>query len=531
MEKANCITGRKKKQESVKRVSGKQYVTCKNKSVDEKIPPKDKVSCKCYYQCKALSPEVKTTLFRQFYETDEATQGTFLMGILQVGNIRRRRHGSYDHPENSKRQVSVYYTVPNGSGKHVQVCQQTFREIFCITKKRLENLVKKKKLGYSTYTDLRKNNRRNIKYTEEHSHLIHEHINSFPRSERHYCRKKSTKEYLSPDLNINRLYRAFIQKYPKTNISSKHYRKIFKKDFPHLSFKHPRQDTCKTCDLLNCKVKSGENGAKMKLELHHRKVESALSYMKHDHTISQQVNSETCTIFIDLQQVLFVPTLTHSDMFYMRQLSCYNFCVHVGDTSSAYMCIWHEGIASRGGNEIISCLLKVINSGITSKKNLCIWCDNCTGQNKNRMMIFLFIFMVSVGLFDSVEQKFLISGHSYLPCDRDFAHIEKRKKVTRALVPDDLCKMIREARHDNKFNVVSMELENFLNIQRACDALINTTKLNIKKASWIKIESSNPAVVQIRDTFNEMEAWKRINVLKKRQKIGRCKENRVESHF
>ncbi|KAJ8928292.1 hypothetical protein NQ314_019158 [Rhamnusium bicolor] len=225
----------------------------------KKIPPKDKVSCKCYYQCKALSPEVKTTLFRQFYETDEATQGTFLMGILQVGNIRRRRHGSYDHPENSKRQVSVYYTVPNGSGKHVQ-------------------------------------------YTEEHSHLIHEHINSFPRSESHYCRKKSTKEYLSPDLNINRLYRAFIQKYPNTNISSKHYRKIFKKDFPHLSFKHPRQDTCKTCDLLNCKVKSGENGAKMKLELHHRKVESALSYMKHDHTISQQVNSETCTIFIDLQQ-------------------------------------------------------------------------------------------------------------------------------------------------------------------------------------------------------------------------------------
>lgn len=456
-----------------------------------------------------------------------------MLGILQIGQIKRRRHGSYDHPENSKRQISVYYTVPNGSGDHVQVCQQTFREIFCITKKRLENLVKKKKLGCTTYTDLRKDNKRKVKYTEKHRRLIHEHINSFPRNESHYCRKKSSKEYLSPDLNINRLYRAFIQKYPNANISSKYYRKTFKNDFPQLSFKHPRQDTCRTCDLLNAQERSGKNEANMNLELHHRKVESALSNMKRDHVTSQQVSSTTCTIFIDLQQVLFVPSLTHSDMFYLRQLSCYNFYVHVGDTSSAYMCIWHEGMASRGGNEIISCLLEVINSGVTSKKNLCIWCDNCTGQNKNRMMVFLLIFIVAIGIFESVEQKFLISGHSYLPCDRDFALIEKRKKVTKSLVPDDLCKMIREARHDNKFNVVSMEPLNFFDIQTACDALINTSKLNIKKASWIKIDSSNPAVVQIKESFNEMEPWKCISVLKKGKTLEDIKktELRVRSHL
>lgn len=40
------------------------------------------------------------------------------------------------------------------------------------------------------------------------------------------------------------------------------------------------------------------------------------------------------------------------------------------------------------------------------------------------------------------------------------------------MVPDDLCKMISEARHDNKFNVVSIESERFLNIQSAYDAFI-----------------------------------------------------------
>lgn len=68
------------------------------------------------------------------------------------------------------------------------------------------------------------------------------------------------------------------------------------------------------------------------------------------------------TICIDMQQVMFVPTLTHSDMFYKRQLSCYNFCVHICDKSESFMSMWHECQAGQDGNEIVSCLCCAINN-------------------------------------------------------------------------------------------------------------------------------------------------------------------------
>lgn len=59
-----------------------------------------------------------------------------------------------------------------------------------------------------------------------------------------------------------------------------------------------------------------------------------------------------------LQQVLFVSTFTYSDMFYLRQLSCFNFCIRIEDIRQTVISMWDESITNRGGNEISSCLLK-----------------------------------------------------------------------------------------------------------------------------------------------------------------------------
>lgn len=75
------------------------------------------------------------------------------------------------------------------------------------------------------------------------------------------------------------------------------------------------------------------------------------------------------------------------------------------------------------------CVLKTLLSGFTKKQKLVVWSDNCVGQNKNKMLLFLWIYLVTKGYFQEINQKFLVSGHSFLSCDRDFAHIEKRKRV------------------------------------------------------------------------------------------------------
>lgn len=62
-----------------------------------------------------------------------------------------------------------------------------------------------------------------------------------------------------------------------------------------------------------------------------------------------------------------------------------------------------------------SCILQALNSGLlpNRKTNLIVWSDNCSGQIKNRMLIFLYMYIVERGIFKSVEHKFLLSGHSF----------------------------------------------------------------------------------------------------------------------
>ncbi|CAH1114807.1 unnamed protein product [Psylliodes chrysocephalus] len=399
---------------------------------------------------------------REFYETDSAKQGTYLMGLINIGNIKRIA-------ESSRRQCSIFYTVSDGSGNLVLVCKGTFLNIFAITSKKIEILVKKK----MSETDKRKGNSQS-KFTENDRQLVRYHIMSIPRDVSHYSRQKSEKEYLSPDLNIHRLHRAFLEKFPDSRVTYKYYRLVFLKDFPNLSFYCPRVDTCRTCDKLNCEVQaqiSSSKTAKTQLELHHRKVEKSLAALKEDTVVSQKPESILSCITMDQQQVLFVPTLTHLDMFYHSQLSCYNFGIHLSDSNSAFMCMWNESIGGRGGNEIASCLLRVLNMGITDKRHITIWCDNCAGQNKNRMVLFVRIFLVSTGVFESIEQKFFVSGYSIMACDRDFALIEKRKRTLKSFVTNDLHDVVRSSKYSRPFSVVNMEELGFFDIQAAATVL------------------------------------------------------------
>lgn len=327
---------------------------------------------------------------------------------------------------------------------------------------------------------------------------------------------------MSSDLNVNRLYKAFLQKYPQSLVTYKFYKKVFEKDFPNVSFRAPRSDTCRKCDSLNCEIKAQgarSRAAKMELELHHRKAEAATMLMKRDIASSQVPGSTTSVFSVDLQQVMFVPTLTHSDMFYMSQLSCYNLGINFGDNKHSFMCCWHEGMAGRGGNEIASCLLRVLNMGITGKRNVVVWSDNCTAQNKNRMIVFIYIFLVSCGLFDTIEHRYLVSGHSFLQCDRDFALIEKRKRKYAPMVPEDIHHVILSSTHTGRFKILDMSQEKFFDVQAAADIMLNLKQVNISKVVRLKVDSQKPGYLFTAESFSEVAHWKESLILKKGKTI------------
>lgn len=105
---------------------------------------------------------------------------------------------------------------------------------------------------------------------------------------------------------------------------------------------------------------------------------------------SQHPTATKNWLCMDLEQVvMFVPMLTHSDIFYSRQLSCYNLRIDVSNINSAYMCMWHECIGGCGANEIASCFFKVITyESLSALNRLVLWCSKLEPVFANDNILF-----------------------------------------------------------------------------------------------------------------------------------------------
>ena len=64
--------------------------------------------------------------------------------------------------------------------------------------------------------------------------------------------------------------------------------------------------------------------------------------------------------------------------------------------------------------------------------------------------------LIHDGRFDQIDHFFLVRGHTFLPNDRDFSVIEKRKKVEKAYIPADWVKVVSTAKTTKPFETVQM---------------------------------------------------------------------------
>jgi hypothetical protein len=169
--------------------------------------------------------------------------------------------------------------------------------------------------------------------------------------------------------------------------------------------------------------------------------------MATDTVRSKKGDSKILVFTFDLQKALAFPKLTTSISYYKRNMYVYNFGCHNLTDDSIHMYFWDETSGSKGSQEIGTCLLKHIQKSVTSQKHVVAYSDTCSGQNRN-INIALTLMKVTQdpeSSVDTFDLKFLLSGHSYLPNDRDFGLIEKNLKKKEFLFsPENICEVIRK---------------------------------------------------------------------------------------
>ena len=253
-------------------------------------------------------------------------------------------------------------------------------------------------------------------------------------------------------------------------VSDRFYRDIFNTEF-NIGFEAPYNDTCTTCDLINNAIKSisSERDQEDIVRLQEEK-RVHLALQKEVHTLLKQsklIQDPTVGVLcFDLQQTLPTPKLSSGRQFYKRKVWTYNFCIHNIKTGEATMYLWNETQGKRGSAEIARCLQHYISNYLDlNVKYLKLFSDNCPGQNKNINMVLACLQQIHEGRFNKIEHFFMIPGHSYLPCDRDFGHIEKKIKEVEVFSQPNYATIIEASRRTNPFKVINMEREWFLDIE------------------------------------------------------------------
>ena len=342
--------------------------------------------------------------------------------------------------------------------------------------------------------------------------LVKDHITRFPRTESHYCRKNNSREFLAPDLTIQKMHQLYMEEHEDQPVSVSFYRKVFRK--MGLKFHVPKKDQCGLCSTYRNGNQEEKEQLQERFDRHVR--EKTLVREKKEVMKRKALSDErfVCVNF-DLQQVLHLPVSKRSELFYKRRLACYNFTIYDLGSRAGHCYFWHEGLASRGANEIAShlhhFLCSIDNNGANA---VAMFCDGCGGQNKNSVLPAMFMhFLQEATSLKQISVYFFATSHGQ--CEGDSMHSTIERAVRRAgdiFVPTQLATIIRMARKEPYIvhEVQSSSILDWKSLSQQQRILRVRTSDEGQDIDWtkvmaIKVEKERPEVIAFKKSHNQEE--------------------------
>lgn len=335
--------------------------------------------------------------------------------------------------EKTQRAVSREYFLLNSNTEKKRVCQKFVCATLSITFPVVNNALKNyNDFGMYTGIDGRKGQVAWNKLPLEKTNKVKNHINLFPRVESHYCRRDSSKQYFSLDLNISTMYRLYCEQIRTENymlspedqeipVNINIYRKIFNEYRPKLGFYMPKKDQCTKCNIFKDASEEQQNLLRPEWEQHKEREKEAVDSKTEDKQKAIEnkgVNFRSITF--DLQAILSLPYAGDSQIYYMRKLSAYNFTIFENPNAHGYCYLWDDINGSKGSFEIGSCLLQYLYFLPDSVSHVSTFSYTCDGQNRNKN--------VAAAMLYAVNNIEYIYKHLQII---DMKFMDKRKRETK----------------------------------------------------------------------------------------------------
>lgn len=500
------LSRKKKKRSDTKRILQKTAVErgMKHLTKSGKIIEAKNFSCQTLCRCDkgcGLKIDVvrQKEIYDAFYNTNWSSKTAFIRSCVRRIPIKTKMSDLNPVTPAKNVQFHLKFHLINDKGTEIEVCRWFFYKLLQVNKYRCIYAIKTAKENPSSI-DSRGHRSSVNKIKESDMNYLRDFISKFPKYESHYGRSASKRMYLSPNLNIIKMfkeYRNVCEFHNRPTVSETTFRKVFNFEF-NLAFKTRKKDTCKQCDKFEIEIKSStsyEKTQQLEKEKNHHfdHVNAVKNKFKDDVKFAENAENKTICLTFDLQKTLETPVLTTNVAYYKRSLWTYNLCIYNESEKKGYMYIWSENMGSRGACDIGTCLIKHFEEHVSPDiKHIILYSDGCGGQNRNIKLTLLFkkYLCQSIQSLQSIHQKYFVSGHSYNNCDRCFALIEKQKKLTQEIfVPDDWTNLIRQAKKkEPQFEIHSLDESEFLSTNELLPLIVNRKKsINGFQINWFKI--------------------------------------------
>lgn len=518
-----------------KRAEGLEYTGKTGKCIPARSV-KAKDCSKCKFKCSSnITEENRQTLFSCYWNLgDYGKQRSFICTNVLVAEAKMKSSA----PNKRSKALSFFFTV---EGNKFRVCKDFFLKTLDIGKKTVDIAISKMEHGVFAGRDNRGRKTPGNKTPKEDEQFVHAHIQSFPVIDSHYTRKNTKRKYLSPELNITKMYQLYKEECVRSNkkaVTSSLYRKIFNNQY-NLSFFHPKNDQCSTCVIYEGHV-SGNSvtpDIEKKYKEHQSRKEEARREKADDKSRANTDKSYHVSTF-DLQAVLSVPCSLVGDLYYKRKLSCYNLSFYNLGSGSVQCYLWDESQGGRGSCDIGTCLyyyISSIASGVSPVKTVTLYSDTCGGQNRNQFTAAaLHYTLMSLPNLQVINHKFFESGHSQMESDSVHAAIETAKKKTKVYVPSQWETVVNFARRQNPYLVVPMKYSDFKDFKLLAKNQYKNMKVDIRgqriswsAVKWIQIKKDTPDNIFFNYSF-EKDEFLKVNFKSTTRRSGRPVSGEIE---